>query len=304
MFGKTDDVMAGSDSRQNRHVTTPKSRRTSQDIGGHVGRGRSRIWAKELRAFARMGEDLNHRANASPPAPHRRRRHARVASGSSSDSVPSRGRSPSTRPKTTKIKSGILRKATDEVKRKIEWPQERLPCTKDGGVQYFDMKLHEYMAGEMDIILSRRTDEIQSQRRLELLHFMAFEIGEYGFKAVLQFNAHVLRRDFEEPRFMKEVLREKMQHLRREEVKSPGSSAKTGSSTDIRVCYPYQRGECQATVDESRAHSSKSGKLYHYCQPSAKFRPYLGHQLHPASMCKYKDPDYRAKQKTVEKDEA
>ncbi|CAH1240852.1 EDIL3 [Branchiostoma lanceolatum] len=83
--------------------------------------------------------------------------------------------------------------------------------------------------------------------------------------------------------------REKMQHLRGEEVKPPGSTVKTGSSTDIRVCYPYQRGECQATVDKSRAHSSKSGKLYHYCQPCAKFRPYLGHQLHPASMCKLEE---------------
>ncbi|KAI8490433.1 hypothetical protein Bbelb_317010 [Branchiostoma belcheri] len=191
--------------------TTPKEPLARQSSGhkrssSPSSQRLSRISAAVLRDFRKMAGDVTKHANSSPPPSHRSRRQSRklhsspefsstssssdrsVSSDTSYGGKPSRSRSSK---KKKSMKSGLHRKATDSVKCRVIYPQERLPVTEAGAVKYHDMEWHQFLYGSMDIIISADVSRAERKQRQKILRFLMLEVPEFGYKSILDFNAHI-----------------------------------------------------------------------------------------------------------------
>ena len=93
-----------------------------------------------------------------------------------------------------KVKSGMVARASDDVQNPQTWPQTALQyeyINKSVAFQDLDFKL--FVAGELEIIISRKTKIDERNTRLSLLKKIVYYSNIYQWKALLYFYAAFLR---------------------------------------------------------------------------------------------------------------
>ena len=85
-------------------------------------------------------------------------------------------------------------KNSDEVVQKQLWPQSKLQYEYAGSnVKFDELQFNLFVAGELEIISNKKTDEIEKTGRIKLLKKISYYTELHEWKGINQFYAHIIR---------------------------------------------------------------------------------------------------------------
>ena len=118
---------------------------------------------------------------------HKKSKKKSIESSSDSDCKKSKHRK-------SKKKSGLAVSSKQKTKYPQECPQSKLQLEfANKKIKFDDLKFHQFVAGELEIILSCKNEK-EKQGRLQLLKKLSYYYELYEWKALLQFYAAWIKR--------------------------------------------------------------------------------------------------------------
>jgi len=190
---------------------------------------------------------------------------------SESDSGSSKNKSKKNKSKR-KSKSGMVAKASDDVVNPQTWPQTALQyefINKSVTFQELDLKL--FVAGELEIISSKKIKSFERKARLNLLKKMVYYSSSYTWKALLDFYAAFVRQielgnrtwkndpsDLEVPLLSKHVKQDfnkKSSYNVKKEFKTPS----------VWYCAGFQKNKCSKSSPHSTVIRGVDREVQHIC---------------------------------------
>ena len=117
-----------------------------------------------------------------------------VTSDSDSSSDSDDHRKKSKKGKSKKRRSGMVKKASDDVVNPQIWPHSLLQYEYvSKSTKYQDLDFRLFVAGELEIITSSKIKQTEKEARLALLKKIVYYSGIYQWKALLEFYAAFVR---------------------------------------------------------------------------------------------------------------
>lgn len=176
----------------------------------------------------------------------------------------------------SRLKSGLYKKAADEVKVPQRWPHLNLKHEfSSRNIGFSELSMPLFIAGELEIIMSCNNED-ERKGRLEFLNTLMYDAGDYDLKDILQWYAAWVRevelgnkRWGEDPRKVGDSIMKRATYVNDRQMKiAPGTtkSASTYVSSRTWFCSLYNRNKCSLESPHNMAIKGYGMKeVYHIC---------------------------------------
>ena len=184
------------------------------------------------------------------------------------------------RKKNKKKKSGIKAKASDTVHFPQKYPQAYLRYEfTSSNISFDKLDFNLFIAGELEIISSKKIKEVERSGRLNLLKKIMYLNTSYDFKTLKAFYAACLNEieiglkkwddDFQQIEsavLSKHVPKQKSQFVKKSGFKGKEDSENKKSSDDkLWFCSSYQRNKCPQKLSHTETKYGRMHFAQHVC---------------------------------------
>ena len=178
-----------------------------------------------------------------------------------------------------KKKSGIRAKASDTVHFPQKYPQAYLKYEfTSSNVSFDKLDMNLFVAGELEIIGSSKTKEVERSGRISLLKKIMYLSTSYEFKTLKSYYAACLNEieiglktwkdDFQQIEsaiLSKHVPKPSSQYSKKFPTKTKEDSDKKASGEKLWFCALYNRNKCQHKTSHTERRSGKFHFAHHIC---------------------------------------
>ena len=197
-----------------------------------------------------------------------------------------------TKSKTKTLKSGLYKKSADTVKFPQIWPHSALQYEfVSESVSFMSLDIRNFVAGEVEIVLSNRVSAVEKMGRLRLLKKMMYYANIYEWRALLKFYAARVRRiEIGLSTWSDDSTEIEMPMLARFPLRTKSQLKKEGQrdSDQLWWCPDYNKQSCSSSALVYQKHiKGQLRTVRHFC--SACFKGDKAKLEHPqsSSACPY-----------------